>query len=29
MWWKYLIAFLAGAWTMLIMIGVFMGGRGD
>lgn len=28
MWWKYLITFLAGAWTMFIIMGIFIGGRG-
>ena len=28
MWWKYLIAFMAGAWFTLLMIGIFMGGKG-
>ena len=28
MWWKYLIAFMAGAWTAFLMIGIFMGGKG-
>lgn len=28
MWWKYVIAFIAGAWTMFLMIGIFLGGGG-
>jgi hypothetical protein len=28
MWWRYLITFVAGAWFMFLMIGIFMGGKG-
>ena len=29
MWWKYIIAFLAGAWTMFLLMGIFISGGGE